>query len=102
MNVVHLGVDDEWVRLAKKHLKVNGRVAQLPTIEMSPFEVATYRALRELPGAIPASVGAEGQAILGAGQKLEIEGASNPVFYESGFSAALEKLLRRRLAATRR
>jgi hypothetical protein len=100
MKVVHLGVGDEWLRLAEEHLKVDR--AQLPTIKMSPFEIATYRALRDLRGALPVGVSVEGQAILSAGQKLEIEGVSNPAFYEGGFSIALEKMLRRRLAATRR
>ncbi len=99
MKVVHLGVDEEWVRLCVKYLAANCRT--VPTIEMSPFEIAAYRALRELPGALPASVGQRCRALLEAGQKLELEGASNPVFYRGGFSAALERMIRRRLKRAR-
>ena len=96
MNVVHLGVDDAWVRLCQMYLLPKWRT--LPTIAMSRFEVAAYHALRELPGAIASSVGPECRALLDAGQKLEMEGASNPAFYREGFAEALMRALRRRVA----
>jgi len=99
LRVVHMGVDDAWLRISQKF--ATSRSAAMPwdpmAIRMSSFEVAALHALRGIRGAIPENVGSQCNALLDAGYKLELEGASNPAFYRSDFSAALRRMLRRRM-----
>ena len=81
----YLGIGDDWLRLCV----ATGMT--LPTIALSPFELANLRALEAFD--LGALLGEEGAALLSTGHKLELEGASNEAFYGADHTERMRALL---------
>jgi hypothetical protein len=98
LRVVYHGIDEQWLQLCRRRVTSPSATLPwgLPVVLLSSFETAVYESLRRLPGALPEALGESARALLDAGYKLELEGASNPVCYQSGFAAALSRMLQRR------
>ena len=98
----YVGVGDAWITLCKKYVINRSKVLPwgLPVIRLSSFESNILRMIRvqDTPRSV---MGTQALALLDAGYKLELEGASNPAFYRQPFSIALQRMLRRRVVRNR-
>jgi hypothetical protein len=91
VTVRHVGVNGAWVERARKHLATPWK---LPTIPMSGPERKHYALLKSFRFDWEAVIGAEAVALLDSGEKLELEGATNPAFYRGrALSRAIERAL---------
>jgi hypothetical protein len=102
--VRYFGIDDRWLALCRRYATGRGSsgATGLPTIEMHEFEKNHLARLIDLPIDWERLVGAEAMALLQSGHKLELEGATNPDFYRSGFSKRVARHLFRLPKAARR
>lgn len=95
------GIDDGWLTLCERRLKPKFGFHNV-TIRMSAFE-RKHLAAVESALDIERTVGARAAALLRSGRKLELEGASNPEFYEKRHTTELlhhmRRLARQKLAS---
>ena len=88
VRVRHLGVGGAWIERCRRNAK---RQQALPTIALSRFEGEHFALLRKMPVEWDVVLGREALAMLDSGAKLELEGATNPVFYSPPFTRELER-----------
>ncbi|MHB1846508.1 MAG: hypothetical protein ACYCWW_16930 [Deltaproteobacteria bacterium] len=101
----YLGIDDQWLEICEQNLRAAYRPAGISAIsfEMSPAERRHFEIVEELLGGqLEKWVGPRCVSLLRSGQKVELEGASNPAFYRKGFRVKLlMHLLGKRRPASR-
>jgi hypothetical protein len=90
VRVRHVGVGGEWIDRCRRHRSGKGG---LPLIRMTPFERRQWAMLRALSVSWDAVVGAQATALLDAGTKLELEGATNPGSYAPVLTTELQREL---------
>ncbi len=83
------GVDSRWMAVCERASKRIGRT--VPYLPMSRLEVLCWDLLKDEKWA--AVLGRQAIARLEEGKKLELEGASNPVFYGSGIARTVRTRL---------
>jgi hypothetical protein len=89
--VILRGVGDALLALSDAWLPDDGRSApSLLSMPLSPNEIARWRWLRLLAGD---AVGVASRALLDAGCKREVEGATNPDCHRPGYTDALRRWL---------
>ncbi len=89
--VIHRGVGDALLALSDAWLPIDGRSApSMLSMPLSPNEIERWRWLRPMARAVvdPASM-----ALLDAGHKREVEGATNPGCHRAGYADALRAWL---------
>jgi hypothetical protein len=85
-----LGVRDQWLSACDRALGSKGSV--WATVTMNAFEVEHWRRLEALGISWEAIIGSRSVALLRAGKKVELEGASNPSIYGRPFLAKVRRL----------
>jgi hypothetical protein len=91
--VEYAGIDDRWLDLCERHAR-RPPVATY-TIRLSTREREQLSALQRAGLDLEATVGPRCAALLRAGSKLEIEGATNPAIYRPELHRDLRRLLLR-------
>lgn len=103
----YAGIGERWLAICRRHIKRKWLTifrrkrgltdshapCALPTVPMTTFEIRMFRKLTETVSDLEEWIGATGMSLLESGHKLELEGASNPAFYDRGFPTALNRLL---------
>jgi hypothetical protein len=90
VRVHHLGVGGAWLERCRQNSRPP---TGLPLITMSAFETSVFTLLKTIPVPWEAIVGGEAIELLNGGNKLELEGATNPAFYLPAFTRELESNL---------
>jgi hypothetical protein len=85
------GPRDEWLDACDRARRRSGWRRE-PTITMTAFERAHWARLRALDVAWASVIGPRSVALLDGGQKMELEGASNPGIYGAGFERQVRRL----------
>ena len=85
----YVGIDDAWLNLCEVDLATRDRVLERVCIRLNDDERTGLDRLAKLPIDWPALVGPRCWALLQAGLKLELEGASNPAMYSNPFRTEL-------------
>jgi hypothetical protein len=89
--VLHRGVGDALLALSDAWLPDDGRSApSLLSMPLSPNEIARWRWLRPVARE---EMGPASMALLDAGHKREVEGATNPDCHRAGYTDALRAWL---------
>ena len=93
--ITFAGIDDSWLELCEGHLLPRMR-GELPVIKMAGLELEHRDIVLHLAPWLLDLVGPRCADLLRSGMKLEVEGASNPSFYDEGFHPALRAHLLQR------
>lgn len=90
--VRYAGVGDAWVERCERHL-APGTTLRALSVGMSESEKAAVRRAQADGLGWRELVGPRGSALLDAGVKLELEGASNPAFFSPRLAGDLARLV---------
>jgi hypothetical protein len=92
--ITYKGIDDRWLELCDRNFRPGWTLKKV-CIKMRPVEREHFAIVERALGKsdLESLVGPRCLAILRSGAKLELEGASNPVFYRRGFSRSLRDYL---------
>lgn len=95
MKVEYLGIGDAWLELCQRSLREKrSRSSRIPqVIKMTKHEVENLRWLETLDLDWQQIVGPQSMDLLRDGWKLELEGATNPLFFRTGFAADVRAML---------
>lgn len=88
--VRHCGVNATWLGWCKKQLRPRWN-KKLPTITMDTAQRKHFELLRALPLPWERIIGASALELLEHGEKLELEGATNPGFYRPALTRDIER-----------
>jgi hypothetical protein len=97
--IEYVGISDRWLALCQRYFDPVGSGGGPSSFERvsssaSSLELELMTWIEEaFDGEVSSMVGSNSHDILKRGFRLELEGASNPVFYSEGFAEALSKLL---------
>jgi hypothetical protein len=91
IRVVWHGPRDQWLDACDRARRRSGWRG-VPTITMTTFERSHWEQLRALDVPWARVLGPRSVALLDAGEKLELEGASNPGIYGDGFERRVRRL----------
>jgi len=95
--VVDGGIDDAWLSLIEADLRSGRRIDDI-MLRLTRGESSLLRDIDSV-AALEGVVGPRSAAVLRAGLKIELEGATNPGLYRRRHVARLHRLLRARAAA---
>lgn len=97
LRISYCGIDDRWLTLAERHLSAEWkRHRSFPIIRMAPIELEHRDVILNLAPWLLDEIGPRSAELLRSGVKLELEGASNPAFYDKRFPRVLLKHLVKR------